>query len=109
MRPPDGGLSDWEPFSRVQEHAHHQSRAAVHGHHLIFLRPERALAFVERGRALEYVLKATFLNDELRSSDHNPHNDREHAKKLENVDGKSGHGTPPQTQGPLSRGRRPLL
>jgi hypothetical protein len=35
------------------------------------------------------------LTDHFRGSDHDPNNDCGHAKKLHDLDGKSGHGTHP--------------
>jgi hypothetical protein len=48
------------------------------------------------------LARRLLLNDELHGSDHDPHYDRERAKKLENFDAESGHGTPSPNTGPLA-------
>ncbi len=56
--------------------------------------------------------RATFLNNELRSSEHDPRNERERARIQQEMEDESGHGTLPiTTQSPRSSaaGLTPLL
>ena len=56
--------------------------------------------------------RASFLNNELRGSEHDPHNERERARIQQEMEDESGHGTLPiTTQSPRSSaaGLTPLL